>query len=547
MSSPDPAHVLTALRLWLADPAGLGGLCLRARPGPVRDHVLARIDTALRPLPVVHPDTGDEALFGGLDVAATLAAGRPVTREGLLAKGRPVRLAMAERAAPGLAGRLACWLDGPDAAGLLALDEGASEDETMPPALADRLAFALTLDGLRMADLDAARPLDPRGDPVSAEAAMTALAAASETLGICGLRAPILAMRAAQASARVAGRKDILTGDVTLAAALVLAPRATRLPADSEDQPETAPPPEATDGEDGGQTGADDLPTEMVIEAIRAALPADLLARAQANAARGARGAGAGARRLGNRKGRPKPPRPGRLSSGARVDVVATLRAAAPWQRLRADTPAGPSRLRLRPSDLRLKRFETRSDRLLVFVVDASGSAALGRLAEVKGAVETLLSEAYARRDQVALISFRGTGAEVMLPPTRSLVQAKRRLAGLPGGGATPLAAGLDAARDVADRARRAGLSPLICLLTDGRANMALDGTPGRAEAGADARRIARVLRAEGHDALILDAGRRPDGALAELAAEMSARYVPMPFATADRLSGTISAALARE
>ena len=99
----------------------------------------------------------------------------------------------------------------------------------------------------------------------------------------------------------------------------------------------------------------------------------------------------------------------------------------------------------------------------------------------------------------------------------------------------------------MADRARRAGLSPLICLLTDGRANMALDGTPGRAEAGADARRLARVLRAEGHDALILDAGRRPDGALAELAAEMSARYVPMPFATADRLSGTISAALARE
>ena len=87
--------------------------------------------------------------------------------------------------------------------------------------------------------------------------------------------------------------------------------------------------------------------------------------------------------------------------------------------------------------DIRLRRYEERSDRLLIFTVDASGSAALARLAEAKGAIEILLAEAYARRDHVCLIAFRGTEAELLLPPTRSLVQTKRRLAGLPGGGGT--------------------------------------------------------------------------------------------------------------
>jgi hypothetical protein len=93
--------------------------------------------------------------------------------------------------------------------------------------------------------------------------------------------------------------------------------------------------------------------------------------------------------------------------------------------------------LELRPDDIRLKQAQERSDRVLIFTVDASGSAALARLAEAKGAVELLLAQAYARRDHVALIAFRGDRAEVLLPPTRSLARARRRLADLPGGGGT--------------------------------------------------------------------------------------------------------------
>ncbi|WP_412509900.1 VWA domain-containing protein, partial [Roseovarius sp. SYSU LYC5161] len=110
-----------------------------------------------------------------------------------------------------------------------------------------------------------------------------------------------------------------------------------------------------------------------------------------------------------------------------RHDVIATLRAAAPWQALRARH--GAARVVIHPGDIRLRRYEDRSDRLVIFVVDASGSAAMARLAEAKGAVELLLGQAYARRDHVAVVAFRGSAAETLLPPTRSLVQAKRRLA----------------------------------------------------------------------------------------------------------------------
>ena len=119
-----------------------------------------------------------------------------------------------------------------------------------------------------------------------------------------------------------------------------------------------------------------------------------------------------------------------------------------------------------------MKRYEDRSDRLVIFAVDASGSSAISRLAEAKGAIELLLGDAYARRDHVALVAFRGTSAEILLPPTRSLVQTKRRLAELPGGGGTPLASGMEAALELALGAQRRGMAPTVCILTDGRANI---------------------------------------------------------------------------
>ena len=223
----------------------------------------------------------------------------------------------------------------------------------------------------------------------------------------------------------------------------------------------------------------------------------------------------------------------------SRIDLIATLRNAAPWQRLRAQ----PGRkLTVVPSDICLKRYELQAERLLIFVVDASGSAAFARLNEAKGAVEHLLARAYAHRDRVALIGFRGTSAELLLPPNRSLVQAKRRLAALPGGGATPLASGLQSAGVLARRAQAQGMSPTLILLTDGRANIALNGEADRARAHQDAETTADWLRSTQVSGIVLDTAVRPQNRLIKLADRMGAQHLPLPRADSAGLSQAIEA-----
>jgi len=558
----DWARAALALDLLAVDPVGLGGMHLRARPGPVRDAALARLSAVPLTVQKLHPAMVDEALFGGLDLTGTLAAGRVVRRAGLLADPRLLLLTMAERCPAGLAARLAAHADGKRGA-LVLLDEGAEAEETAPLALTDRLAFALSLDGIGRQVIATAPPADAArlaaararlagtALPDDAAAAVVTLAA---RLSVAGLRAPMLALVATRAHAALAGRNQACEDDIAVAAALVLMPRATQVP-EAPDETQDDPPPDPEDRPAETPQDSEDpdqpveIPEALLVDAVAAMLPPELLAAMagrMGRASRAATGSGAGARRQGNRRGRPLPARPGRPDSGHRVDIVATLRAAAPWQRLRRENcPDAPGIVHLRPGDIRLKRFEDRSDRLLIFAVDASGSAAIARLAEAKGAVELLLADAYARRDHVALIAFRGAGAEDLLPPTRSLVRTKRQLAGLPGGGGTPLAAGLRAGLEAALAARGRGMTPTLALLTDGRANIALDGRAERAQAGTDATAMAHALRARGVPAVVLDTAARPQPALRSLAAAMDATYLPLPRADAGRLSRALGATMA--
>jgi len=580
-------NAVHAAALFAVDMSGIAGINLRARSGPVRDawlELLREFLPASCPICRVSHHLSDERLLGGLDLAATLRSGRPVAERGLLVQtnGGTLILTGAERASAVLAAHIGAALDAHEVnmqrdgvcelssarIGLVMLDEGI-EDENPPQALLDRVGFHLDLDQVhwretvvvgfnRESVIEARRRLDQVDihDDV-----LCALCEAAVTLGIDSIRAPLLAIRAARAAAALAGQRTVRREDVALAATLVLAPRGTVIP-QSGASPETKPHTSETDDscsfhadepEAEVQSIDDDRPlSEVIVEAARAAMPPTLLAQLQHSDALMMRTNAAG--RVGAlissaRRGRPAGVRRGEPRAHARLNVVETLRAAAPWQPLRqheiAQSQAPALKLRrieVRRDDFRVTRLEHRGETTSIFAVDASGSSALYRLAEAKGAVEQLLSDCYIRRDRVALIAFRGQKAELVLSPTRSLARAKRSLAGLPGGGGTPLATAIDAAATLAVAVRRRGQSPVIVLLTDGRANVARDGTPGREKAALDALVAARVVRSTNIAALVVDISPQPHVSAQRLAAEMGARYLPLPQADAKNLSLAVQA-----
>lgn len=576
VASPWDDAVLAAA-LMTVDPAGTGGVSLRALAGPVRDQwlvVMRDLQPPGTPMRRVPLHVSDGRLLGGLDLAATLNAGRPVAELGLLveADGGILELAMAERIAPSTAARLTLAYDSgevvlerdglamrtPSKFALVALDEGIGEDEGLLNALLDRLAFHLELTQIRVHEAiacpyDQEDVLEARGllpSVTITDEQVEALCSTALALGIPSLRASIFACRVACAAAAMEGRTQVAEEDLAVAGRLVLAPRATMLPP-LEPPPDAEPPPPEPEepDQDQDQSNEQQEPQELedlVLEATQAAIPAGLLAQLQMGKLRRsrARASGkAGAIQNAPSRGRPAGVLRGEPRAGLRLNVVETLRAAAPWQRLRrAERGRHSTRIEVRQDDFRITRFKHRSETTSIFIVDASGSSALHRLAEAKGAVELLLADCYVRRDQVALVAFRGKVAEVLLPPTRSLVRAKRTLAGLPGGGGTPLASGIDLGMLMADSVQRRGGTPVLILMTDGRANVARDGTGGRARAAEEALAAARAVRALEITALVIDTSPRPQPQGRELAAEMGAVYLPLPHADASSLNQAVRA-----
>lgn len=574
----DPSSLWVAAcvvaRLFARDPFGTG-IHVKAAAGPVRDRFLGMLRAMM---PVEAPwrrcpaSIADDRLLGGLDLTVTLATGHAAVARGLLAEadGGIVVIGSAERLTAGTAARLGTTLDlggvvaerdgftihHPARFGLVLLDEGTDEQE-LPSGLRDRLAFRIDLDGVRLAETTAIAPEAEayRGSVTTEDAVLEALCATAEALGIGSARAESLALRVARAAAAMDGRGTVTETDARLAAQLVLAHRATRMPQSAE-QPASDSERDESDSEQSGASnadqGEDDSETEMppmdealadaVLEAAVASLPPDLLAQLAGSRA-GDRQGGRQAGRMptkatGLRRGRPIASRPGRPGGGSRLDVVETLRAAAPWQRLRRH--ATGARIAFRAGDLHVRRSKSLPRTTTVFLVDASGSAALNRLAEAKGAVELMLGECYLRRDQVALFAFRGTKAELLLPPTGALARARRCLGALPGGGGTPLAAGLAAAAGLVGVLRRQGETPKLVILTDGRANVALDGVMDRPRAMADAERVAHHLRAIGLQTLVIDISARPQPEAARIAAAMGCRCLALPRADAVALSQAV-------
>jgi magnesium chelatase subunit D len=478
---------------------------------------------------------------------------------------------------PALAERLGLWFD---------LQDIAPSDVSDVSLNTRKDDNALDVMGIQIAPEALARMKQSLPHIQWTDEQVLAVCSTAQGLGIDSLRVPTLALRVACCHAALHARSHIADDDLAFAARRVLAPRATQLPApaenasdkepqnssDSSAEPDQAqeqssnsleptetpnPSESAKDEEDTSSTDTSeedtntqdeapsDLPSsenlqEMMIAAALASLPPDVLEGLLTKPGRnlGNTSGRSGQFRSGMQRGRPLPPRTGRPGGHARLHILSTLRAAAPKQRLRGNTQQG--RVAIRSEDFHVHRYQQHSSSCLILALDASGSAALQRLAEAKGAVELLLQQSYARRDSVCIVSFKGAKAQLLLPMTRSLVRAKRAMMGLPGGGGTPLALALKMACEQATQLQRQGVTPILVVLSDGRANVNLQGLGGRAQAQADAQQWAAQWRQTGHRCLWIDTSLQPDTQVQNMAQTMGGSYLPMPQVQAQRMASAM-------
>ena len=563
-----------ALLLLQVDPHGLGGVWLKSGYSPARQTWLAQLQALGLPVMRMPHHIDQERMLGGIDLSVTLAQGRVVEQIGLLAHANEgiVVVPMSEKLSPQTLamllqahdqGQVHAFAIGATHAsrfGLVALDESQEDEPGAASKLKERLALWIDMDAVDIAKsqekieaLSAHELEEIRSALVkiqATEAQMRALCEVAFALGIDSMRAPLLALRLACVHAAIHDREFLEEEDLRIAAQMVLSPRATRMPssqeAESAEPPEPPTPPDASNTEqDAAHEDTPPPPStepasleDTILAAALASLPPKLLDQLLLGASKSkpqSSSGNSGQAQMSRQRGRPLSPRLGRPTSGARLHLLATLRAAAPKQKLR--TKHAGQKIAIRTEDFYIQRFAHKAASCIIVAMDASGSAALARLAEAKGAVEILLQQSYARRDSVCVIAFRGAQAQTLLPATRSLVRAKKALAGLPGGGGTPIALALKHATEQAQALQRQGITPLLVMLSDGKANVTIDGVGGRTQAQADALQWAKQWANHGFTSLWIDTALQPTGQAQELANVMQARYLPMPYVASQRLA----------
>ena len=578
------------------NPRGLKGVTVKSQFGPVRDAWLKYLkdltsscDSQILKAPA---NISADQLKGALDIEASLQSASLVMSKGLLERveGNLLLLPMVERMDLQAIALISQALDEKnsiDAAthfGVVAFDESDNADESISTRLLDRLAFELYLDQFSIADINESLEVDAQ-DIAKAKKILLTVKCSNEylevmtkagfSLGVSSFRANQFAFEVAKTLAALRGLDEVSQDEVIDAARLVYTPskrmninsemdqadqeseeNQNDQDRDAENQAEDSQRDSQRDSEsdqpDQEQPSNEDL-EDMIVEAVKASIPPQLLRQSKNNLLAGKSASHisgkSGAIQKNFFSGRPLTSRKGRPQDGRRLDILKSIRAAIPWQRLRGMLATGDqqqamrTRIDFRAEDLHIKQYLRRRGTVTIFLVDASGSSATQRLAEAKGALEELLAQCYIRRDEVAMVSMRGAKAEIVLPPTRSLVRAKRNLAALPGGGGTPLAAGFRAANEMAISLERKGLTPIIVVMSDGKANVNLKGVGGRESAHSDALMAAKELRIKNHRLLFVDTSPKPEILAQELSSAMAAQYFPLPFASSTGSGKKISQA----
>jgi magnesium chelatase subunit D len=537
------------------DPS-LGSLSINSNYSTVREAFLSNLLSLLKPkrLKKIYPFQNPTDFAKSINMIDTLTFGMPKYNNDIFSSSNiALILTNTEKMQKGLATFLRDKIKSNKDKFFIALDESEGSDVSRAD-LSDYLIFSINLDGTRYKDLkkvtiNRKKISEARNNLATVEVnkrALDYLIASSEMFSISNMHTIFCTLKVAKAICAYKGEKRVSREDINLAISLSMIHKAKKIPEFQQEEKAKSAENERLRDNDESKANNSELNSEdkkMLIDALKIFLPNNLiesLLSKNSQTIRVTESAGSGERNNNFSAGRPIPSISRKYSSDKRIDLMGTLTRAIPWQKLRSSSVTKNRKIIIYPQDIMIKRFEKQSERLLIFLVDASGSNAIGRLAEAKGAIEILLSDAYAKRDNVALISFSGLKADPLLLPTKSLVTAKKKLSSLPGGGATPLAKGLLEAFKMADAARSRSIKPIIILLSDGRGNITLDGLGDRVKAIEDTTYIASLIKRNAINNIFIDTSRRKTPMADELAKELNGHYFQLPMANSSSISKAV-------
>ena len=537
------------------DPS-LGSLSINSNYSTVREALLSNLLSLLKPkrLKKIYPFQNPTDFAKSINMIDTLTFGMPKYNNDIFSSSNiALILTNTEKMQKGLATFLRDKIKSNKDKFFIALDESEGSDVSGAD-LSDYLIFSINLDGTRYKDLkkvtiNRKKISEARNNLATVEVnkrALDYLIASSEMFSISNMHTIFCTLKVAKAICAYKGEKRVSREDINLAISLSMIHKAKQIPEFQQEEKAKSAENERLRDNDESKANNSELNSEdkkMLIDALKIFLPNNLiesLLSKNSHSISVTESAGSGERNNNFSAGRPIPSISRKYSSDKRIDLMGTLTRAIPWQKLRSSSVTKNRKIIIYPQDIMIKRFEKQSERLLIFLVDASGSNAIGRLAEAKGAIEILLSDAYAKRDNVALISFSGLKADPLLLPTKSLVTAKKKLSSLPGGGATPLAKGLLEAFKMADAARSRSIKPIIILLSDGRGNITLDGLGDRVKAIEDTTYIASLIKRNAINNIFIDTSRRKTPMADELAKELNGHYFQLPMANSSSISKAV-------